>query len=839
MTFTTPGDSCVLPISAVLPQVRQALAQQGSAILMAPPGSGKTTLVPLALLDEPWLAGRSILMLEPRRLAARMAASRMAELLGEPLGERVGYRIRQESRVSARTRIQVVTEGILTRLMQSDPELGGVGLVIFDEFHERSLQADLALVLCLDLAAGLRSDLRILISSATLETQALTRLLPDARLIQGEGRSYPLHIQYLQRRSTASPLAVAEQSVLRALAEQQGDILVFLPGTGEIRRLAARLEQNERLPEGVQVRPLYADLSREAQNLALFPDAGGQRRLVLATSVAETSLTIEGIHTVVDLGLARLPVFDPNSGLGRLVTKNASQASVDQRAGRAGRLGPGFVYRLWTQAEQQERPRASTPEILNADLSGLALELARWGVTEANQLQWLDPPPEAAMAQARGLLERLGFVDAKGRITAAGSRASELGIQPRLAKMLLLGETLGQSALAADLAALFSEGHILRGADAGADIRLQLKALDQWRVGKARQQGLDANACKRVERLARELRSRCRQGPESAVNAEMAARLLLAAWPERLAQGTGPLRYRLATGGAACLREGDALGGSGWLVIAELDAGGREGRIFSALTTDLGDIEAAFEGLLAWQPSLSWQDGRVQSKEVQSWGRLVLRERSLDRPDPEAVTRIFLQGIARLGLHCLPWTDAARDLQARLLSVRHWQPDAGWPDLSDAALLAGLEDWLAPWVSGFYKQEQLAGLDMPALLKGLLSWEQQQQLEHLAPARIKVPSGSEKRLQYRPGEAPVLAVRLQEVFGLLDGPRVCNGQVPVLLDLLSPAQRPVQRTQDLQGFWQRGYLEVKKELKGRYPKHYWPDDPLSAQPTARVRPKGG
>lgn len=828
-----------LPISSALSELCQALTQGRVAILEAPPGSGKTTQVPLALLQEPWLGDQSILMLEPRRLAARLAANRMAELLDESVGERVGYRIRQEARVSSRTRIQVLTEGMLTRQMQSDPELSGVGLVIFDEFHERSLQADLALALCLDLAAGLRLDLRVLIMSATLDTQGLARLLPEARVIKGQGQSHPLEIHYLRHKSSTRPLALAEQGVLRACAEQAGDILVFLPGTGEIRRLAQALEGHlgEVLPAETRIRPLYADLAREEQNLALFPDPEGQRRIVLATSVAETSLTIEGIHTVVDLGLARLPSFDPNSGLSRLETKNASRASTDQRAGRAGRLGPGQVYRLWTEHEQRERPEASPPEILNADLASLALELARWGIAEVDSLRWLDRPPVAALAQARELLQSLNFLDAKGRITALGQKASQLGMHPRLARLLLTGESLGARALAADLAALLSEGDILRGAERGADLGQRLRLLAAWRAGQRAINGLDVQACKRLERLAKQLRGRDTKPVAQEPDLELAGRLLLAAWPERLAKPSGPLRYRLATGGAASLREGDALSGSDWLVIAELDAGQREGRIFLALPVNLTDVEEVLESRLIWQQELGWQGERVQGRECLTWGRLTLRERPLAQLDPEAVTGVLLEAIARLGLACLPWKDSARDLQKRVLSLRHWQPEAGWPDLSDEALLGRLKDWLAPWISGFHRLDQLQGLEMRAVLESLLDWEQQQALEKFAPASIKVPSGSQKRLEYRPGEAPLLAVRLQEVFGLTDSPRVCNGQVPVLLDLLSPAQRPVQRTQDLKGFWQRGYAEVKKELKGRYPKHYWPDDPLTAEPTARVRPR--
>ncbi|QFY90888.1 ATP-dependent helicase HrpB [Magnetovirga frankeli] len=846
MLFQSKGPR--LPIHSLLPRLQTCLAQHSRALLSAPTGSGKTTLVPLALLDQPWLAGRTILMLEPRRLAARLAARRMADLLGEPLGETVGYRIRHDSQVSPRTRIEVLTEGILTRRLQQDPELRGVGLLIFDEFHERNLQGDLALALALDAASALREDLRLLIMSATLETERLAAFLDNAPVLLGEGRSYPVQIQYQPRDSQLPPQGQALNGVLKALAEQSGDILVFLPGTGEIRRLAESLR--ERLDQTgqaeIKIWPLYADLSREQQDQALNPDPQGRRRIVLATSVAETSLTIEGISCVVDLGLSRLPRFDANSGLSRLVTLPCSQASADQRAGRAGRLGPGFCYRLWTEASQRQRPPSTPAEIGQADLAPLLLEVARWGLSAMKELRWLDPPPAGALAQARCLLQRLGLLNEAGRITPKGERVSGLGLHPRLGCLLLSGEEQGAPDLAADLAALLSERDILRSASSPggrpADLRQRLRLLQDWRSGRAAD-GLDRAACQQVERLARQLRSRL-HGKAAASEVDTAA-LLLAAYPDRLAQRTGELggagRYRLAFAGAARLPEGDGLWGSPYLIITELDAGQghsqSDGRIFTAMALDLPLIEQVLADRLSWREQVSWAQNRVQAQRQLCYANLVLAQRPLTKPDPETLRQALLQAIRDRGLTLLPWSEAALQLRARLEFLRHWQPQAGWPDCSDSGLLAGLESWLGPWLDGLHRLDQLQKLDLCAILLARLDWSRQQQLEQLAPSHLSLPSGSRKRLAYQPGTAPVLAVRLQELFGLLQTPRLCNGQVAVTLHLLSPAQRPIQVTQDLAGFWRNTYPEVKKELKGRYPKHYWPDDPFNATATARVRPK--
>ncbi len=815
-----------LPVTQVLPELRHALTRQNHAILSAPPGSGKTTLVPLALMDEPWLQGQRILLLEPRRLAARLCAERMAQLLDEPLGKRVGYRIRQERRVSSTTRIEVVTEGILTRQIQQDPELKGVGLLIFDEFHERSLQTDLGLALALDVMGALREDLRLLIMSATLDSQALADFLGDAAQIEAQGRSHPVEVHYQDRPSDQLPVTQALRGVLRALREQSGDLLVFLPGTGEIRRLQQVL--SEQLGPEVLICPLYADLDRAGQTLALTPDAQGRRRIVLATTVAETSLTIEGIHTVVDLGLARQPHFDPNSGLSRLVTVRCSAAATDQRAGRAGRLGPGHCYRLWSASQQSQLVPATAAEMLQSDLAPLVLELARWGASP-DDLRWLDPPPRGAWQQGVDLLVRLGLLDGRGQITAAGQRVSDFGIHPRLGAMLLTGERTGQGRLAADLAAILSERDLMTGSQRPVDIGLRLKLLAECRD---RRQG---GPCRRLLQLSR----RWLKGLRSGESADLTpGGLLLAAFPDRLAQlkDQRGLRYKLAQGPSATLPEGDALTGSPYLVVTNLDAGRREGRIFMAAAVTEAEIRAVLTEGIEIRRQVQCQAGLVRAMEQQCYATLVLSERPLADPDPQSVQQALLATLVEQGLSVLNWSKAAQVLRQRLIFLRLWQPDAGWPDLSDEALLSSLENWLGPWVSGMNRLQQLAGLDLTEVLRALLSWPQQQALETLAPSHLSVPSGSSKALDYTDPTAPVLAVKLQELFGLLETPRICAHQVPLTLHLLSPARRPVQVTQDLEGFWQNTYQDVKKELKGRYPKHYWPDDPFTAIATARVRP---
>ncbi|MCX5876168.1 MAG: ATP-dependent helicase HrpB [Deltaproteobacteria bacterium] len=835
-----------LPIHEVLPELRAQLASHEAVVLSAPPGSGKTTVAPLALLAEPWLAGRTILMLEPRRLAARLAATFMARQLGEEAGQTVGYRVRFEAKVSAATRVEVITEGVFTRRMQDDPELTGVGLVIFDEFHERSLQADLALALCLDVMSGLRDDLKLLIMSATLDTGAVSRLLDNAPVVMGTGQSYPVGVEYGKGGQLVQPREIAKQlaaTIHQGLVEQPGDILAFLPGAAEIRftqaLLAAALPANE-----IAIHPLYGDLSLAAQPAAVQPDTNGRRRIILATPIAETSITIEGIHTVVDSGWKRNPQFDPNSGLSRLTTQRISHASATQRAGRAGRLGPGHCYRLWSMSEDHGLKPFDPPEILTADLSQLVLDLARWGVHTPEALRWLDPPPAGHFAQAQSVLLALGALDQQGRITSLGRKMAELPAHPRLGHMLLATTTHNATDLACDLAALLSERDIIKGRERSADIEDRLHALAVFRSdGQAAAKSLEADtdACRRVIQTSRQLREHLPKPTRNKAHATTAGELLALAFPDRIAQGRaeGRGQYKLTSGRGAVLPAHDRLAAYEYLAVAELDAGKIEGRIFLAAPLTKESLLSLFAARLQREEKVYWdeQSGSVKAQRLVRLGELVLEAAPLAKPSAEAVLTALLSGIRSLGLAALPWNDKARELQARLESMRLWQPEAGWPEVSDACLIESLEHWLAPYLTGMRSVEHLKKLDLCAILTARLDWQQQSQLDREAPTHLTVPSGSRIKLRYTPGEAPVLAVRLQEMFGLADTPRVCNNTVPVLLHLLSPAQRPMQITQDLHGFWEGAYHEVKKELRGRYPKHHWPDDPWQAQPTSRIKPR--
>ncbi len=831
-----------LPIDAAIPELRAALARHRAVVLQAPPGAGKTTGVPPALLNEDWLGGAGILMLEPRRLAARAAAARMAGLRGEEVGDTVGYHIRFESRTSRRTRIKVVTEGILTRHLQTDPELKGVGLVVFDEFHERHLHADLALALCLDAQRGLREDLKILVMSATLDGEAVSRLLGGAPIVTSRGRSFPVETRYLPRDPEGQLPATVAEAVAGALAREEGDILAFLPGAWEIRRAQALLEQ--RLQGAAEVLPLYGDLPWEAQDRAVLPGAG-RRRVVLATPIAETSLTLEGIRVVVDSGYARAPQFDPGTGLSRLVTHRISRASADQRAGRAGRLAPGVCYRLWSEATQRGLLPYSLPEIRAADLAPLALELAAWGVGDAGALAWLDPPPAAAFGQARALLTELGALDGAGLITDAGRAMVRLPLHPRLAHMLFAAERLRLGALACDVAALLAERDIYAGeARRSADFARRLEALRAFRDGGRRAalaQGAEANACARVAQAAQQFRRLLSAGSGEGGDADAAGLLLALAYPDRvgLQRAPGDNRYLLASGRGARLHEAEMRLRQPCLVAASLDAGATEGLIHLAAPLDPDLLRERFAGHLRREDVVRWEarEQAVLARREERFGALVLDARPLRDADPGLVRAAMLEGIRQLGLEALPWTREAREWQARVASLRAWLPDEAWPDVADAALLATLEDWLAPYLDGVTRREHLARLDLMSILPARLDWDAARRLEEGAPTHLVVPSGSRLRLEYAAGEAPVLRVKLQEMFGCADTPRVAFGRVPVTLHLLSPAQRPIQVTQDLRGFWERTYAEVKKELKGRYPKHPWPDDPWSAAPTARAKPR--
>lgn len=835
-----------LPIDEVLPALREALAARHEAVLEAPPGAGKTTRVPLALLDQDWLAGQTILMLEPRRLAARAAAERLASELGEKVGETVGYRIRLDSKVGPRTRIEVVTEGILTRRLQDDPALEGVGLLIFDEFHERSLDADLALALSLNGRELFRDQqpLKILLMSATLEGERLSTLLGDAPILRSEGRMFPVTQRWgrpFQPGEFIEPRVV--QTILEALNDESGSLLVFLPGQAEIRRVHQQLAEALGPRADILLCPLHGELDLAAQRAAIDPAPAGQRKVVLATNIAETSLTINGVRVVVDAGLARVPRFDPGSGMTRLDTQRISRASATQRAGRAGRLEPGVCYRLWSADQQEQLAAYASAEILQADLAGLALQLARWGVAP-NQLAWLDAPPSAAYAQALDLLQRLGALNDDGTLTRHGQAMAELPAHPRIAHLLLRGQSLGLAQMACDVAALLGERDILRGG--GADLHSRLVLLSgEERAARGAQGGVQ-----RARQLSRQYRGYLRGQAESAVSDPEHPRwlgaLLALAYPDRVAQQRRPggAEYRLANGRAALFSETDNLMKQPWLVIADLGSrqGQREERIYLAADFD----PALFDSVLAEQvrtvDQLDWdeREGVLRAERQRKVGELVLSREALTGLDESARSQALVNLVRRKGLELLPWTPELRQWQARVSLLRQLdladKGESQWPDVSDGALLEGLEQWLQPYLGKVSRLSHFANLELASIVHNLLPWPLPQRLDELAPHHLTVPSGSSIRLDYSE-QPPILAVRLQELFGLSDTPRIAGGRQVVKLHLLSPARRPVQVTQDLANFWRSTYAEVKKDLKGRYPKHYWPDDPLIAEATARVKPR--
>lgn len=845
-----------LPILDLLPELAEALSLGTRAVLEAPPGAGKSTVVPLALLDAPWRDDGRILMLEPRRIAARAVAERMAATLDERCGERVGFRTRLESRVGPLTRVEVVTEGILTRMLQQDPALEGVACVVFDEFHERSLQADLGLALALECQRHLRADLRLLVMSATLDGEALTRVMGDARLLRSPGKIFEVETIHVaapaglpagSAPSQGTPLAArVANRIVSALDVHDGDLLAFLPGAADIRRVIEAL--GDRLPQDRHaLLPLYGDLSSQDQDTVLRPDTRGRRKVIVATNIAETSLTIDGVRIVVDSGLERRNRFDPATGMSRLETARISRASADQRRGRAGRTAPGICYRLWSESVHAALLPQTPPEILETDLAPLALELACWGAEDPSALAWLDPPPAAALSQARALLGRLEALDEAGKITPLGRRMAALGMHPRLAHLVLRSAGLGLAPLGCAIAALLSERDALRSwsGPADPDLRGRLDALR----GRPLPAGhsADRGVLARVERVARQVeRQLARLRPvaepgNAAIEESEAVGLLLAfAYPDRIgrSRGEGTGRYVLSGGRGAALPGPSALARSDYVVVAALDAGDREARIQLAAPLAPTLLEQHFGALVVEETRVEWdpRSESVAARRLLTLGGLVIRDEPL-RGDVAGATAAMIDGIRALGIDCLPWTTELEQWRARVAFARvnDAQGTNAWPDVSDAALIRTLDSWLGPWLHGVTRREHLARLDLRGALLAMLDWNAQRRLDAFAPTHLQVPSGSRIAVDYSSG-VPTLAVRLQEVFGLADSPRIGDGRVPVTMELLSPARRPVQVTRDLESFWARGYHDVRKELKGRYPKHYWPEDPREAVATRRIRP---
>ncbi len=807
-----------LPVDEALSRLKEALAGHNAAVLVAPPGAGKTTRVPLALLDAPWLGGRRIVMQEPRRLAARAAAHRMAATLGEAAGETVGYRVRFDSKVGPRTRIEVVTDGLFLRMLQDDPSLDGIGCVIFDELHERGLETDLSFALVREAQTALREDLRVVAMSATLDPGPVADRLGGAAVIESAGRMFPVETRHLDREAAGRIEDTVAAAIRRALAEESGSALVFLPGVGEIRRVEERLQG---LGPAIDIAPLYGDLSPADQDRAIAPSAPGRRKVVLATAIAETSLTIEGVRIVIDSGEMRVPRFSPRSGMTRLETVRVSQASADQRRGRAGRLEPGICYRLWTQEAERGLLPFTPPEILDADLAPLALELAAWGAGDAASLPWLTPPPPASLATARALLADLGAIDDAGTITPHGRAMARLGLHPRLAHLVLRGRELGQGKVAALLVAVLGERDFLRLPPGQRDADLRHR-VDIALSGKAPRQIL-------------EVARRLTQGKDA--DSSMTGALLALAYPDRIGRRRAAAagRYLLSGGRGAALPEGDPMANEEFLVVADLDGSAQDSRIFLAAPITVGEIEDLYADRIVAEEIVRWspRDGAVLARRRRRLGALLLEDKPLPTPDASAVKAAMVDGIRQLGAKALPWNDDLARWRERVAFMR--AHDESWPDLSDAALLASLEEWLSPFLDGVSRRDHLARVDLAAALKALVPWDRQRDLDRLVPTHIEVPSGSRVAIDYTNPAEPTLSVRLQEMFGLSDTPRIAGGKVPLTVHLLSPARRPVQVTRDLASFWATGYKSVKAELKGRYPRHYWPDDPLIAEPTARVR----
>ncbi|WP_166268683.1 ATP-dependent helicase HrpB [Marinobacter caseinilyticus] len=824
----------MLPIDALIPDLISTLDHHTTVLLQAPPGAGKTTRVPPALLGTGWRQQKKILMLEPRRLAARSAARFMARQLGEQPGDTIGYRTRLDSRTSPHTQIEVVTEGILTRMIQADPALEDYAAVVFDEFHERSLQADLGLALVRECQQALRDDLRVVVMSATLNTAPLARLLDDAPVLSSDGRAYPVTTYYQPVANPRRLLDAVAACILTTLGSETGSVLVFLPGVAEIRRVEQTLRGQ--LPTDCRLAPLYGNLSAADQDRAIAPAPDGERKVVLATAIAETSLTIEGIRVVIDSGQQRRAIFDANSGMTRLVTKRLSKAAADQRKGRAGRTEAGACYRLWSDADQFSLADFTVPEILEADLTPLVLELAQWGARSPEALTWIDLPPQAHWQQAVALLQWLGLLDADGAITASGKAARRLGCHPRLAHMILCGRDLGWPHLAAELAALLEERDIL-GRSHGADMHQRVRVLRNEEPAPQ----VDAGRLKSIRRAAARWRPANQQDRSAVVSADEVGRLLALAYPDRIAckrPGEAP-RYRLSNGRGAVLRDDDSLARFDWLATAELDGQAREATVYLAAPVSLAVLQQDLGHRIETVEEAVWDDSRgtVVARRQQRLGQLVLSETVLPTLSAAQVERGLLTAVRHKGLCSLPWTPVTIQWRSRVTLIGHHQPNH-WPEVGDTELLATLEHWLLPFLAGMTRWSQVQQMDLLPALTSLLDYDQQQRLAQLAPASLTIPTGDSRPVDYTADGGPVLAAKLQSLFGWQHTPCVINGTVPVVIHLLSPARRPLAVTADLASFWQNGYPGVRKDTRGRYPKHPWPEDPLSAEATRGTKKQG-
>lgn len=813
-----------LPIIDVVDELNKKLSEHAIVILQAPPGAGKSTYLPLQFLSQNWLAGKKVVMLEPRRLAARSVALRMSQLLKEEIAKTVGYRIRFENKVSAHTRIDVLTEGILTRLIQNDSTLEDIGLVIFDEFHERSLHADLALALCLQVQQVLRPDLKILIMSATLDGDKLSAQLNNAPIVTSEGRQFPIETIYVGF-DHSTPLYLQVQRVIkRALVEQEGDVLVFLPSSGDIHRVIEQLEQ-----DNLQaiLCPLYGDLPFEKQQEAILPDKHGYRKVVLATSIAETSLTIEGVKVVIDSGFARVPRFDSGTGLTKLQTIKVTKDSADQRRGRAGRLGPGVCYRLWSEGANHQLNAHRVPEIMESDLASVMLELAQWGIKDINEVKWITPPPISAINQAQELLHNLQALEKKS-ITEKGKKMLRLPTHPRIAHMLLEAEEEAILYIGCDVAAMLEERDPL-GKEHGCDLSLRVEVLNKWRNGE--KVIADRRVLEKVERLSKTWRRIFKVDLQNkAVSHYDIGRLIAYAYPERIAKKVSlhGLQYRMANGRVASITKGDHLQNEEWLAIAHLDSGIHEGKIFVASPLSVNDIEhlATTERVLSWDE----RRGELISAEDTKIGSITIRSKPVFEISEDLRNKLLCEVVKREGLGILNMNESTQQLRARLMSIAKWNSGQHWPDVSETNLLNDIENWLPQFLGTVKKREDFKKIDVHAVLASRLTWDQNKLLDQLAPTALKVPSGSDIKLEYfEDARPPELSVRLQELFGQLETPRINNGKIVVTIHLLSPAYRPVQVTKDLQSFWATTYQEVRKELRLRYPKHSWPEDPYTAQ----------